>query len=50
LPKHAIILQPETLEDLEHRVQTDRNVALRVLGLIDSARARRSTGRVSPNR
>ena len=33
----AIILQPEALEDLEHWVQRDRHVALRVLRLIDAA-------------
>lgn len=37
MSKRAIILQPEALEDLEHWVQTDRNVALRVLRLIDAA-------------
>lgn len=37
MPKRAIILQPEALEDLEPWVQTDRKVALRVLRLIDSA-------------
>ena len=37
MPKRAIILQPEALEDLEHRVQTDCKVALRVLRLIESA-------------
>lgn len=37
-PKRIIHMQPEALEDIAHWIQHDRNVAEKVLDLIEAAR------------